>query len=37
VDELRQLGKTAGLEHRKTHALVNCPWLSLLEYAVETV
>jgi hypothetical protein len=37
MEELCQLGATAGLEHRQTHALANCPWLSLLEYAVAAV
>jgi 2,7-dihydroxy-5-methyl-1-naphthoate 7-O-methyltransferase len=34
-EEFRQLGATAGLRHTATHALVDCPSLSLVEYVVE--
>jgi 2,7-dihydroxy-5-methyl-1-naphthoate 7-O-methyltransferase len=34
-EEFRQLGATAGLRHTATHALVDYPSLSLVEYVVE--
>jgi hypothetical protein len=35
-EEFRRLGATAGLRHTVTHALVDYPWLSLVEYVVES-
>ncbi|MBV9729445.1 MAG: SAM-dependent methyltransferase [Pseudonocardiales bacterium] len=34
-EEFRQLCTTAGLRQKATHALTDCPWLSLMEFVVE--